>query len=227
MITPLPGHHRDEARLGHAPVPGRRGGGRRQGRRDRRGGRRLPDPAPPVAGRWRARSTRSPTATSRPTGRAGARTSTSSATPRRSTRTATSGSSGRTDDVINVSGHRMSTMEIESALVSHESVAEAAVIGQTDEDTGQAICAFVTLRGRRRPARGLRRRSCASTSRRRSASSRARSGSSGPTTCRRRARARSCAGCCKDIAEGRELGDVTTLRDPAVTEKIREKVATF
>src|SRR6185503_18854964 len=54
---------------------------------------------------------------------------------------------GRTDDVINVSGHRMSTMEIESALVSHENVAEAAVIGQADEDTGQAICAFVTCEG--------------------------------------------------------------------------------
>ena len=54
---------------------------------------------------------------------------------------------GRTDDVINVSGHRMSTMEIESAIVSHEKVAEAAVIGAQDEDTGQAIVAFVTLEG--------------------------------------------------------------------------------
>src|SRR2546421_10466769 len=54
---------------------------------------------------------------------------------------------GRVDDVINVSGHRMSTMEIESAIVSHEKVAEAACIGAQDEDTGQAIVAFGTLEG--------------------------------------------------------------------------------
>ncbi len=53
---------------------------------------------------------------------------------------------GRVDDVMNVSGHRMSTTEIESALVSHPKVAEAAVVGATDEDTGQAVCAFVILR---------------------------------------------------------------------------------
>ena len=53
---------------------------------------------------------------------------------------------GRVDDVMNVSGHRMSTTEIESALVSHEKVAEAAVVGATDETTGQAIVAFVILR---------------------------------------------------------------------------------
>src|SRR4029078_10512942 len=54
---------------------------------------------------------------------------------------------GRVDDVINVSGHRLSTAEVESAIVSHEKVAEAAVIGQQDEDSGQAIAAFVTLTG--------------------------------------------------------------------------------
>src|SRR5688500_3821550 len=54
---------------------------------------------------------------------------------------------GRVDDVINVSGHRLSTAEVESAIVSHEKVAEAAVIGQQDEDTGQSIAAFVTLTG--------------------------------------------------------------------------------
>ena len=51
---------------------------------------------------------------------------------------------GRVDDVINVSGHRLSTMEVESALVSHEKVVEAAVVARPDEITGQAICAFVT-----------------------------------------------------------------------------------
>jgi acetyl-CoA synthetase len=53
---------------------------------------------------------------------------------------------GRVDDVMNVSGHRLSTMEIESALVRHPSVAEAAVVGRPDELTGQAVCAFVTLK---------------------------------------------------------------------------------
>ncbi len=52
---------------------------------------------------------------------------------------------GRVDDVINVSGHRLSTMEVESALVAHEAVAEAAVVGRPDELKGQAISAFVTL----------------------------------------------------------------------------------
>ena len=52
---------------------------------------------------------------------------------------------GRVDDVLNVSGHRLSTMEVESALVSHESVVEAAVVGRPDEISGEAICAFVTI----------------------------------------------------------------------------------
>ncbi len=54
---------------------------------------------------------------------------------------------GRVDDVMNISGHRLSTTEIESALVSHPKVAEAAVVGASDETTGQAVCAFVILRG--------------------------------------------------------------------------------
>ncbi|WP_341855122.1 hypothetical protein [Brachybacterium sp. GPGPB12] len=54
---------------------------------------------------------------------------------------------GRVDDVMNVSGHRLSTMEIESALVGHDWVAEAAVVGANDETTGQAPVAFVILRG--------------------------------------------------------------------------------
>ncbi|TCS34715.1 acetyl-coenzyme A synthetase [Paucimonas lemoignei] len=58
---------------------------------------------------------------------------------------------GRIDDVLNVSGHRMGTMEIESALVAHPLVAEAAVVGKPDETTGEAICAFVVLK-RARPS---------------------------------------------------------------------------
>lgn len=56
---------------------------------------------------------------------------------------------GRVDDVINVSGHRLGTAEVESALVSHEAVAEAAVVGRPDDLKGQAIAAFVTLEGGR------------------------------------------------------------------------------
>ena len=63
---------------------------------------------------------------------------------------------GRVDDVINVSGHRLGTMEVESALVSHPYVAEAAVVGKPDEIKGSAICAFVTLEGKRTPSASLK-----------------------------------------------------------------------
>ena len=63
---------------------------------------------------------------------------------------------GRVDDVINVSGHRLGTAEIESALVSHPFVAEAAVVGKPDEIKGSAICAFVTLEGTRVPSPELK-----------------------------------------------------------------------
>jgi acetyl-CoA synthetase len=63
---------------------------------------------------------------------------------------------GRVDDVLNVAGHRLSTMEIESALVSHKSVAEAAVVGKPDELKGQAIAAFVTLESGYSPSEALR-----------------------------------------------------------------------
>lgn len=56
---------------------------------------------------------------------------------------------GRIDDVLNVSGHRMGTMEIESALVAHPLVAEAAVVGKPDATTGESICAFVVLKQER------------------------------------------------------------------------------
>ena len=63
---------------------------------------------------------------------------------------------GRVDDVINVAGHRLGTMEIESALVSHPKVAEAAVVGRPDELKGQAVVAFVTLEGSIRPSEELK-----------------------------------------------------------------------
>ncbi|MCA9233746.1 MAG: AMP-binding protein, partial [Planctomycetales bacterium] len=64
---------------------------------------------------------------------------------------------GRIDDVINVSGHRLSTIVVESALVSHSKVAEAAVVGRPDEIKGQAIAAFVTIKGNAEPTEELRR----------------------------------------------------------------------
>jgi len=63
---------------------------------------------------------------------------------------------GRVDDVINVAGHRLGTAEVESALVSHPAVAEAAVVGKPDELKGSSICAFVTLEGRRSPSPALK-----------------------------------------------------------------------
>ena len=86
---------------------------------------------------------------------------------------------GRVDDVMNVSGHRISTIEVESALVDHLSVAEAAVCGRADATTGQAIVAFVSLK-EARTARSRSWTSCATTSRRRSARSRVRRTSSSP-----------------------------------------------
>ncbi len=63
---------------------------------------------------------------------------------------------GRVDDVVNVAGHRLGTMEVESALVAHASVAEAAVVGRPDELKGQALCAFVTLKAGRTPDEKLK-----------------------------------------------------------------------
>ena len=132
---------------------------------------------------------------------------------------------GRIDDVVNVSGHRLSTAEVESAIVAHEKVAEAAVIGQSDEDTGQAICAFVTLRGDTEPSEELVEGIRADGRRADRQIRPARSGSSGPTTCRRRAPGKIMRRLLRDIAEGRALGDVTTLRDPDVMAELEAKIA--
>ena len=63
---------------------------------------------------------------------------------------------GRVDDVLNVSGHRLGTMEIESALVAHTKVAEAAVVGKPDESKGEGIVAFVSLQDGHEPSSELR-----------------------------------------------------------------------
>jgi acetyl-CoA synthetase len=126
---------------------------------------------------------------------------------------------GRVDDVINVSGHRMSTAELESAIVSFEYVAEAAVIGQADEDTGQSICAFVTLQGDENGDEGLERQISEHVAKRIGRFARPRRmiwADDLPKTRSGKIMRR----LLRDIAEGRELGDVTTLRDPDVTERL-------
>jgi acetyl-CoA synthetase len=130
---------------------------------------------------------------------------------------------GRVDDVINVSGHRMSTAEVESAIVSHGRVAEAAVIGQADEDTGQAIAAFVTLSGGGDGDDGLIddiREHVAKRIGKLARPKRIIWAEDLPKTRSGKIMRR----LLRDIAEGRELGDVTTLRDPDVMGQLEGKI---
>ena len=131
---------------------------------------------------------------------------------------------GRVDDVMNVSGHRISTTEVESSLVTHPTVAEAAVVGANDAMTGQAIIAFVTLRAGEEasPARGEELRGHVAhhigpIARPKTVIftdelPKTRSGK----IMRRLLR---------DVAEGRDLGDTTTLADQRVVDQIREMAA--
>jgi acetyl-CoA synthetase len=131
---------------------------------------------------------------------------------------------GRVDDVINVSGHRLSTAEVESAIVSHPKVAEAAVIGQSDEDTGQAICAFVTLEGDLDGSDELvaeLREHVAGRIGKLARPKRVIWSGDLPKTRSGKIMRR----LLRDIAEGRELGDVTTLRDPGVMNELEAKIA--
>jgi acetyl-CoA synthetase len=130
---------------------------------------------------------------------------------------------GRIDDVVNVSGHRLSTAEVESAIVSHQKVAEAAVIGQSDEDTGQAICAFVTLQGELEGSDALIEEIRGHVSERIGKFARPKRiiwADDLPKTRSGKIMRR----LLRDIAEGRALGDVTTLRDPAVMAQLETKI---
>jgi acetyl-CoA synthetase len=130
---------------------------------------------------------------------------------------------GRIDDVVNVSGHRLSTAEVESAIVAHTDVAEAAVIGQHDEDTGQAIVAFVTLQGELEGDDGTVEAIRGTVAARIGKFARPKRiiwTDDLPKTRSGKIMRR----LLRDIAEGRELGDVTTLRDPAVTAKLEQRV---
>jgi acetyl-CoA synthetase len=131
---------------------------------------------------------------------------------------------GRIDDVVNVSGHRLSTAEVESAIVAHEKVAEAAVIGQSDEDTGQAICAFVTLQGNADESEELVDDIRATVAERIGKFARPKRiiwAEDLPKTRSGKIMRR----LLRDIAEGRALGDVTTLRDPDVMGELETKIA--
>jgi acetyl-CoA synthetase len=130
---------------------------------------------------------------------------------------------GRVDDVLNVSGHRMSTAEIESAIVSHSKVAEAAVIGQQDEDTGQTVAAFVTLEGDLEGSDELIEEIREHVAKRIGKLARPKRviwADDLPKTRSGKIMRR----LLRDIAEGRELGDVTTLRDPDVMEQLEGKI---
>jgi acetyl-CoA synthetase len=130
---------------------------------------------------------------------------------------------GRTDDVINVSGHRMSTAEVESAIVSHPKVAESAVIGQQDEDSGQSICAFVTLEGDLEGGEEMENEIRETVAKRIGKIARPKRiiwADDLPKTRSGKIMRR----LLRDIAEGRELGDVTTLRDPDVTSQLEDRV---
>jgi acetyl-CoA synthetase len=130
---------------------------------------------------------------------------------------------GRVDDVLNVSGHRMSTAEIESAIVSHEKVSEAAVIGQHDEDSGQAVAAFVTLSGTQEGTDELVQEIRDHVAKKIGKLARPKRiiwADDLPKTRSGKIMRR----LLRDIAEGRELGDVTTLRDPDVMSQLEGKV---
>jgi acetyl-CoA synthetase len=131
---------------------------------------------------------------------------------------------GRVDDVLNVSGHRMSTAEIESAVVSHPKVAECATIGAVDEDTGQSVVCFVTLEGDLEGTDELVseiREHVAVKIGKLARPKRIVWADDLPKTRSGKIMRR----LLRDIAEGRELGDVTTLRDPAVMQQLEERIA--
>jgi acetyl-CoA synthetase len=129
---------------------------------------------------------------------------------------------GRIDDVMNVSGHRVSTMEVESALVDHPAVAEAAVIGRTHEIKGQAIAAFVTIKAGVDQKDGLKDELKAHVARKIGALARPDDviyAAELPKTRSGKIMRR----LLRDVAEGRALGDTTTLADPAVVADLKQK----
>jgi acetyl-CoA synthetase len=129
---------------------------------------------------------------------------------------------GRVDDVLNVSGHRIGTAEVESALVEFPDVAEAAVVGKTHDIKGQAIAAFVTLKESVKPVPSLGGDLKEHVIRKIGAIARPDDvifAAELPKTRSGKIMRR----LLRDIAEGKALGDTTTLADPAVVEKLKQK----
>jgi acetyl-CoA synthetase len=128
---------------------------------------------------------------------------------------------GRIDDVMNVSGHRISTTEVESALVGHSHVAEAAVVGASDDTTGQAIIAFVILEAHAKDhGDGMVDELKAQVAKEISPIARPREVHVVPELPKTRS-GKIMRRLLRDVAEGRELGDTSTLLDPSVFEAIR------
>ena len=129
---------------------------------------------------------------------------------------------GRVDDVLNVAGHRIGTMEVESALVEHPAVAEAAVVGKSHELKGQAIAAFVSLREGFKPSTALRDELREFVAKKIGALARPDDvlfSADLPKTRSGKIMRR----LLRDIAEGRALGDTTTLADPNVVAMLKEQ----
>ncbi|CAB4336906.1 MAG: acetate--CoA ligase [Actinobacteria bacterium] len=128
---------------------------------------------------------------------------------------------GRVDDVMNVSGHRISTTEVESALVDHTSVAEAAVVGATDDLTGQAIVGYVIVRGGVVADDALVDELRAHVAQKIGPTARPKRVIIVPDLPKTRS-GKIMRRLLRDIADGHELGDTTTLADPSVVDAIRE-----
>ena len=128
---------------------------------------------------------------------------------------------GRVDDVMNVSGHRISTTEVESALVSHPSVAEAAVVGANDATTGQAIIAYVTLRGGADVSETDLRNHVAKEI---GAIAKPKTIYFTPDLPKTRS-GKIMRRLLRDVAEGRNLGDTTTLADASVVTELQSRAA--
>ncbi len=136
---------------------------------------------------------------------------------------------GRVDDVMNISGHRISTTEVESALVSHPSVAEAAVVGAADPTTGQAIVAFVTVKGsvadEESAGEAFAKELRDHVAKQIGPIAKPRQILITPELPKTRS-GKIMRRLLRDVAEHRELGDVTTLADPTVVNAINTQMGT-
>src|SRR5262249_13068015 len=129
---------------------------------------------------------------------------------------------GRVDDVLNVAGHRIGTMEVESALVDHPSVAEAAVVGKAHDLKGQALAAFVTLKEGVTGERSLVDELKHHVVRKIGALARPDDIIFAPELPKTRS-GKIMRRLLRDIAEGKALGDTTTLADQSVVESLKQK----